>query len=76
MQIRVSNFAFDYFHIRTSFRVEVVLQPFPRAFGKTSEKRGGNAMGLSKTDHDRFVLEIAGVYSKKEDDELMQAWGR
>ena len=54
----------------------IVLQPFPRAFGKASEERGGNAMGLSKTDHDRFVLEIAGVYSKKEDDELMQAWGR
>jgi hypothetical protein len=32
-------------------------------------------MGLSSKDHDRFVLEIAGVYSSKADDELMQAWG-
>jgi hypothetical protein len=32
-------------------------------------------MGLSGQDHDRYVLEIAGVYSSKDDDDLMQAWG-
>jgi FAD/FMN-containing dehydrogenase len=54
----------------------IVLQPFPRAFGKASDERGGNAMGLSGKENDRFVLEIAGVYNSKDDDEQMQAWGR
>jgi hypothetical protein len=54
----------------------IVLQPFPRVFGKFSAERGGNAMGLSHLDSDKYVLEIAGVYQKKEDDELMQRWGK
>jgi len=33
-------------------------------------------MGLSLLDSDKYVLEIAGVYQKKEDDEVMQSWGR
>jgi hypothetical protein len=56
--------------------IGLVLQPFPRAFGKATDKRGGNAMGLSASDHDRFVLEIPGIYTSKADDETMQAWGK
>jgi hypothetical protein len=44
-------------------------------FGKASEERGGNAMGLAFLDSDKYVLEITGVYQKREDDELMQRWG-
>jgi hypothetical protein len=54
----------------------LVIQPFPKIFGKHSEARGGNALALSSTDHDRFVLEIAGLYSNKLDDALMIEWGR
>lgn len=56
--------------------IGLVLQPFPHNFGKASEERGGNAMGLSGKDHDRYVIEIPGIYSNKADDEVMQAWGR
>jgi hypothetical protein len=54
----------------------IALQPFPRAFGKASEARGGNAMGLSSNDHDRIVLEIAGIYMNQADDELMLKIGK
>jgi hypothetical protein len=53
-----------------------VFQPFTRGFGKAADARGGNAMGLTGNDHDRYVLEVPGVYSNKEDDEVIQAWGR
>lgn len=33
-------------------------------------------MGLSSLDKDRFILEIAGVYNKSEDDDLVQAMGK
>lgn len=41
-----------------------------------SEKRGGNAMGLTASDPDRFVLEIAGIYQKAEDDKKVQDMGK
>ncbi len=53
-----------------------MLQPFPKLFGKHADARGGNAMGLTGTDHDRFVLEIASLYANKADDETVQAWGK
>ena len=54
----------------------LVLQPFPRAFGVATQARGGNSMDLRVTDHDRFVLEIPGVYTNKADDNTVQAWGK
>ncbi|QDS73170.1 hypothetical protein FKW77_002220 [Venturia effusa] len=54
----------------------LVLQPFPRAFGNASEARGGNAMALKGTDHDRYVLEMPAVYNDKADDKLMTMWNK
>jgi hypothetical protein len=56
--------------------IGLVLQPFPRSFGLWSNAKGGNAMGFSVEDHDRFVLEIPGVYTSKADDETMQEWSK
>lgn len=33
-------------------------------------------MGLTVNDKDRFILEIAGVYNKSEDDDLVLAMGK
>jgi hypothetical protein len=52
----------------------LVFQPFPKAFGKAAEARGGNAMGLLGSDHDRYVLEIPGLYSNGADEKVMNAW--
>jgi hypothetical protein len=54
----------------------LVFQPFPKIFGKHSEARGGSAMGLSGSDHDRFVLEISSIYTNKADDDVIQEWGK
>ncbi|KAF2667433.1 FAD-binding domain-containing protein [Microthyrium microscopicum] len=54
----------------------LVYQPFPHSFGKHAEASGGNAMGLKGSDHDRFVLEIPGVYISSADAPTMQAWGK
>ncbi|TID27652.1 FAD-binding domain-containing protein [Venturia nashicola] len=54
----------------------IAYQPFPRTVGQASEKRGGNAMGLSANDKDRFILEVAGIYNKSDDDDLVQAMGK
>jgi hypothetical protein len=52
----------------------LVFQPFPKAFGKAAEARGGNAMGLLGSDHDRYVLEIPSLYSNAADEKIIQAW--
>jgi hypothetical protein len=54
----------------------LVFQPFTRGFGKAADARGGNAMGLTGSDHDRYVLEMPGLYTSKEDDNVIQAWGK
>lgn len=54
----------------------MVMQPFPSAFGKATEERGGNSMGLTGKDHARFVLEIAGIHTHKADDNLMLETGK
>jgi len=54
----------------------VNFQPFSRAFGRAAEERGGNAMGLSANDHDRIVVEFAGIHTHKADDELVLKIGK
>jgi hypothetical protein len=54
----------------------LVFQPFTRGFGKAADASGGNAMGLTGTDHDRYVLEVPGLYNDKADDGIIQAWGK
>jgi hypothetical protein len=54
----------------------IAYQPFPRTIGQASAARGGNAMGLTANDKDRFILEIAGIYNKSEDDDLVLAMGK
>ena len=51
----------------------LAFQPFPRTIGKATQARGGNSMGLTASDHDRFIIEIAGIYRNKADDELVQS---
>jgi hypothetical protein len=51
----------------------LAFQPFPHSIGKASESKGGNAMNLKGTDHERFVVEIAGIYFSAADDALIQS---
>lgn len=43
----------------------IAIQPFGRLIGAQSEKRGGNAMGLTKSDPARFIVEIAFLWKDK-----------
>jgi hypothetical protein len=43
----------------------MALQRFNNLIGKASEKRGGNAMGLTGNDAPRFIIEIAFMYTNK-----------
>jgi hypothetical protein len=54
----------------------LAFQSLPNTVGKASEERGGNAMGLSGKDKPRVILEIAGTWSKKEDDQAIWAVAR
>jgi len=45
----------------------LAYQPWPRSIGKATEARGGNAMGLTAKDKDRFIIEIAGIYMRAAD---------
>jgi hypothetical protein len=54
----------------------LAFQALPNTVGKASEERGGNAMGLSGKDQPRFILEIAGVWNSKADDETMWSMAR
>jgi hypothetical protein len=56
---------------RTSSLATIAFQPLPKSIGIASTKNGGNAMGLTANDHDRFVLEITALWSSKEDDEIL-----
>jgi hypothetical protein len=54
----------------------ITYQPFSHAIGKASAERGGNAMGLTANDKDRFILEIASLYTHGADDQLVQDIGK
>jgi hypothetical protein len=71
-----SGVAQKYIKNRWNIFNAVIFQPFPKSIGAASDARGGNAMGLSGSDHDRFVLEIATIYTNKADDDLVKAMVR
>jgi hypothetical protein len=48
----------------------VDFQPLPSRFGKISESKGGNAMGLSSSDPDRIILIYQGAWNLPTDDPL------
>ncbi|KAF2670690.1 FAD-binding domain-containing protein [Microthyrium microscopicum] len=54
----------------------LAFQAFPNLIGKQSEKRGGNAMGLSSQDKNRFIIELNFVWNKAEDDKLVWQIGK
>jgi hypothetical protein len=56
--------------------VTLAFQPLNHCIGEQTEKNGGNAMGLTGKDHDRLIIEIAGVYSRASDDAAVQAVSR
>jgi hypothetical protein len=43
----------------------IAFQPFGPLIGRQSEKRGGNAMGLTGKDPARFIVEIAFLWKDK-----------
>jgi len=59
--------------LRLTTQCSVDFQPFPSIIGAQSEKRGGNAMGLSGSDPDRLLLEIQCAWTFKADDEIFRA---
>ncbi|KAJ4366315.1 hypothetical protein N0V83_007951 [Neocucurbitaria cava] len=50
----------------TQFSVD--FQPLPSLFGRISQSKGGNAIGLTASDPDRLILEIQGAWSLASDD--------
>lgn len=44
------------------------FQPFPAAFGRNSQERGGNAMGLTAADPHRVILELSCMWYRRRDD--------
>jgi hypothetical protein len=67
-----NNITEKYMKGRWNVASTIAFQPFPRTIGAASEARGGNAMGLSSKDHDRFIVEIAGIYTSAADDAAIQ----
>lgn len=54
----------------------VNFQPFPAAIGEQSQKRGGNAMGISGKDGDRLLLELQCGWSQRKDDATIYTMSR
>lgn len=52
------------------------FQPLPAIMGAESEKRGGNALGISGQDPDRLFLEFQCSWLSKSDDEKLYAMSR
>jgi hypothetical protein len=49
----------------------LALQSFQTFIGEQTEKKGGNAMGLSTADAPRFVTEFTTLWTNKADDQLI-----
>lgn len=54
----------------------VDFQPFPSKIGEESQKRGGNAMGISGNDPDRILLELQCSWSLPNDDATLHDMSR
>jgi hypothetical protein len=53
---------------QSTFQFSVDFQPIPKIIGSHSERKGGNAIGLTGSDPDRLFLEIQGTWLLPEDD--------
>jgi hypothetical protein len=51
----------------------LALQSFPNLIGQSTEKAGGNAMGLKAKDGGRFIVELTYLWGYEEDDERIKA---
>lgn len=49
----------------------IAVQPLPAVIGEHSAERGGNGMGLTTGDKDRFILEINQLWNKSVDDQTI-----
>lgn len=49
----------------------IAVQPLPGVIGEHSAARGGNGMGLTTGDKDRFILEINQLWNKSVDDQTI-----
>jgi hypothetical protein len=54
----------------------LAFQAFPSSIGQQSEKRGGNAMGLSAKDKNRFIIELNYLWNKEGDDQAVWQMGK
>jgi hypothetical protein len=72
----MANITADFSKKHWTAQTTLAYQALPNTVGKASEARGGNAMGLKGTDRPRFILEIAGVWNSKADDESMWSMAR
>lgn len=54
----------------------VDFQPLTSIIGKHSEQRGGNAMGLTKNDPDRIILELQCSWTDKAQDDIVPQFTR
>jgi hypothetical protein len=61
-------------HITSQCSVD--FQPFPAIIGSESQKRGGNAMGISGDDGDRILLELQCSWAAKIDDQVLSKLSR
>ena len=59
-----------------AIQFSVDFQPLPSLFGKISEAKGGNAMGLTSSDPDRIVLIYQGAWNLAVDDDLAHGIAR
>lgn len=62
--------------LHATSQCSVDFQPFPAIIGAESEKRGGNAMGISGSDPDRLLLELQCSWATKKDDEVLKDMSR
>lgn len=64
----------DITHLTSQCSID--FQPFPATIGAQSEKRGGNALGLSGSDEDRLILELQCSWARSKDDENLYRMSR
>jgi len=71
IEVQWKNLTAAYLSTHKSTIATIAFQPLPHIVGKQTALRGGNAMGLTANDHNRFVLEITALWQDKADDEVL-----